>query len=542
MSKKSRRQFLQEMGAFSSGAAFLNSPLGLFLSSIIGSALTRNMALAQGINPRRYVNIQNATAPPRWMFDLMINAYGTANTLALGNGMLGTRYVANGGRYTDVEYRTVLLNGIRVPWIWQYNVPKAGGGTRPMKDLIPNMLVLQGITTGNPGHPGSQSLHFRPAGATRTLGALSADFSNAYIPAINLTAQSFLFVSLKGKSAVPVPSNGNMLQTLLNPFLSQASQSFKDMRNNVNLKAALNDARTAMDSVAQSDHLSANALIESQKSAEQLINGGFGDLATQWSTLLAKYEDIVQRAIKAVIPGINDLPVGDATPATRGKTYDLTDQTVKFADLRELMNSATLGVSRLAQQFAITEYVLKNDLSYSVTMSPGSMIGMKTGAGLNTIANHGVDEHSTGKMPSLLINSLVYMAYAGCMLELIDQLKTKGIWDDTLIDMGGEFNRSARVDGTGSDHGYLGKSVALYSGGFNGPLVVGNIRAQTGSSAWGMGATVTQLGRQLQMNDMAATISYLLRTPSPITSATSLVTVNATTGVITANVEKARRV
>lgn len=540
--KKSRRQFLQEIGALSSGAAFLQSPLGMITQSIIGSALTRSMAQAQSLNPRRYVNIQLPGAPPRWMFDLMLNAYGTTDVLNLNNPMVATKYAASAGRYTGFEYRTVLLHGIRVPWIWQYNVPAAGGGTRPMSDLLANLLVLQGITTSNPGHPGSRRLHFKPSGATQSLGALSADNSTAPIPAVNFNAQQFLFTSLKGKSAVPLASTGNMLQNLLTPFISQASASFKNKKDSVSLKESLREVASALDAMGQSDQLNSLSLIESQKSAEDLMNGSFGDLNLEWNTLLAKYTDLVNRSIKMTITGVNDLPIGSTTPSTRGLEYQIRGQIVQFPDLRDLTSSAGLKIDKVAQQFAVTEYVLKKSLSYSFTMSIDAMSGLKTGAGLNTIATHDHDEHTTGQFPSMLINSLYFTAMSSCMLELISSLQAANLWQETVIDFGGEFNRLPNLDGSGSEHGYLGQSVSLFSGGFNGPLVLGNVKAAQGIDAWGKGAPVTELGRQLQLNDMAATIAYLLRTTNPITSANPLVTINAGTNQIEGAIEKAKRV
>lgn len=540
-SKKSRRKFLQEFGALSSSAAFLSSPLGMLVNSVISSAITRNMAHAAGLDPRRYVNIQFPGAPPRWMFDLLINAYGTTDTLNLGGSMVATNYTASGGRLNGVEYRTVLRNGLRVPWIWQYSVPAPGNTMRPMTDLLPNLLVLQGITTGNPGHTSSQKLHFKPSGATSSLGALSADNSNALIPAINFNAESFVFASLKNKAAVPIGNNGNMLQSLLSPFISQASASFKNKKDSVSLKDALRDVASALNSMKQTDQLNTATLIESQKNAEELLNGSFGDLNTEWTALLNKYQNLIDRSLKLTIPGINDLPVGDNNPTARGLTYQLRrDQVVRFADLRELLNSPNINITGMAGQFAVTEYVLKNNLSYSMTMSFQGLAGYKTATGMNTVPRHEPDEHYTGLFPSLISNAMLSFATASCLLELIASLKTANLWQDTLIDMGGEFNRMAMPDGAGSEHGQYGKSVSLLSGAYNEPLVLGNIVGANNVNGWGRGAPVAGMGRQLQLNDMVSTIAYLLRTPSPLTSANSLVSLNG--NVLVPSIEKARRV
>lgn len=499
------------------------------------------MAQAAGLDPRRYVNIQFPGGPPRWMFDLFINAYGTSDTLDLGGSMVATKYTEAGGRLSGLEYRTVLRNGLRVPWIWQYNVPAPGGSSRPMVDLLPNLLVLQGVTTGNPGHSASQKLHFKPSGAISSLGALGADNSNALIPAINLNAESFVFASLKNKSAVSISNTGNMLQNLLSPFISQASTSFKNKKDSVSLKEALRDVATALNTIKQTDQLNSATLIESQKNAEELLNGSFGDLSGEWTALLAKYQGLIDRSLKLTIPGINDLPVGDNNPSARGLTYQLRqNKIVRFGDLREMFNSPSINIAGMAGQFAVTEYVLKNNLSYSITMSIPGISGYKTDPSLNTVTKHDPDEHYTGQFPSLISNAFVSVATASCLLELITSLKSVNLWQETLIDMGGEFNRMAMSDGAGSEHGHLGKSISLLSGAYNAPLVLGNIVGANNVNGWGKGANVAGMGRQLQLNDMVSTIAYLLRTPSPVTSASSLVSLDGST--LIPAIEKARRV
>lgn len=539
--KKSRRKFLQEFGALSSGAAFLRSPLGMLVNSVISSAINMNMAHAAGVNPRRYVNIQFPGAPPRWMFDLFLNAYGTTDSLNLGGSMIATNYTASGGRYTGFEYKTVLRNGLRVPWIWQYAVPAPGNTTRPMADLLANAFVIQGINTGNPGHSACQRIHFKPLGANSSLGALSADNSDALIPAINFNAESFIFSSLNNKSAVSLSNSGNMLQNLLTPFISQASTAFKNKRDAVSLKEALRDVASALNTIKQSDQLNTGTLIESQKSAEQLINGSFGDLNAEWTALLNKYQSLITRSLKLTVPGINDLPIGDNNPSGRGLTYQIRpNQIVRFDDLRELLNSPSINITGMAGQFAVTEYVLKNNLSYSMTMSFQGLTGYKTATGLNTVVTHGPDEHFTGQFPSLICNAMLSVATASCLLELIASLKAANLWQETLIDMGGEFNRQAMPDGFGSEHGQTGKSVCLLSGAYSEPLVLGNIQAATNSDGWGKGTSVAGLGRQLLVTDMASTIAHILRTPSPVTSASSLVSLS--NNKLNPVIEKAKRV
>jgi uncharacterized protein (DUF1501 family) len=151
------------------------------------------------------------------------------------------------------------------------------------------------------------------------------------------------------------------------------------------------------------------------------------------------------------------------------------------------------------------------------------------------------DEHFTGKMPSLLVNSYLARAHAACLLELIRQLGAKGIFKDTVINCSGEFNRSPRNNGTGSDHGFRGASLAIYSGAINGPIVIGNVAANAPdpnhSGTWGQGAGIAALGGQaLDVGHAGATIAALLRVESPLTSRRSVVD-EKTDNVITPAIE-----
>ena len=513
-----RRGLLRSIGAISLGAA-LPGPTQILFEAILNGIVSK--AHAQSLDPRRYLYIQQAGAPSRWTFDLFLTPYSTD---FMANGMLGTRYTNAGGRYTGVEYSTITRMGLRIPHMWQFEVPKAGGGTRPMTDLLANMIQMRGINTGNAGHPGSQLLHFRPLGATQSTGALSGDASDAPLPGVNISANNYSYLSKAGKSAVNLGSSGNIIQNLLNPFIGRSPASFRANKDKLKdaIKLALND----LDEHAINQHEEAIVIAESRKGAEELLEAGFGNLTTVWNQLLGKYRTLIQRAIdpSQSIPGINDRPIG--ATGVRNGTYNLNtfSNRVTMADLRGLITTNT-QIQFMAEHFAAAEYVLVNDLSSSVTISPRQMFRLGTAG--NAAPSSRFDEHNSGRMTILYLNTMYNRALSSCLLELIDQLKAKGIWNDTVIDVGGEFNRSARTNGTGSDHGFQGASATLYSGAIEEPFVVGNIRRNAGGGVrpgtWGYGSSVKELGQTLNMGHFAASLAFLLRTPPPLTSAQSVI-------------------
>lgn len=518
----SRRELLNNFGFAIGGASFLN-PAGILIESLLNGMV--NSALAAEMPTRRYLYIQQPGAPSRWMWDLFLTPYGSAGYQQ--NPMVATRFAAVDGRYTNLKYETVSRKGIDVPWLWQDVVPAPGGGTRPMDGLLENLLSIRGMHTGNAGHVGSQALHFKPIGAKKSVTALSADDSNDPISAVNVSAVQYDFQSTKNKASVSIAGGGNLLDTLLRPFQSGASASYKDRKGKV--KAAISKAMGSLEAQARQQHPGAAAVIESRKAATQLLESGFGDLDAIWTTLVGKYSNLVSRAIRGTIPGISDLPIGPT--GTRSQAFQLGGGIISNPDLRTMIATGTT-IPMMAEHFAIAEYILLNRLSSSVAISPRPMTGLNSAGGGDTQV---FDEHSTGGAIALFLNSCYYKAMSACLLELVARLKSANQFNETLIDVGGEFNRRARTNASGSDHLFEGASVALYSGIIHGPHVVGNIR--TGPAGGdGYGAPVKDVGL-LAPSHVAATIAAILGVASPVTAVNALVTTQD--GVIKPIVEKA---
>ncbi|MGZ3771093.1 MAG: DUF1501 domain-containing protein [Bdellovibrio sp.] len=529
----SRRDFLSFMG-LSTGIPLLQSPLQILIESIVLGAHQKAVAQSLGVKPRKYVHILQQGAPPRWTFDLFLTPYSSAGFVA--NAGLGTTYVKSGSSM-NLTYTTTVRKNINVPALWQFNVPSAAGGTRPMDPLLDNYLQLRGIEIGNPDHGAAQSLQFVPLGAAQSMTALSGDVSTAPIPGINLSLDQYQFKSKASKSAITVPNGSNMLATLLTPFVRNNSASFESKRSA--LGSALDATIGILNQAAVTSNVGAANLSSSSQAASDLLSKGFGNLNTIWTNLYNKYHDLVKRSLDPTqsLPGINDQII-----APDGTTkFQLNGTIVNGSDIRGMITTSS-NVGRLAEHFAVAEYVLLNNLSDSISIGPGTLQGLSFN---NTSDSLGTDEHLTSGTVSLLTNSFMNLAYASCLLELIDQLKAKNIFNETVIVMGGEFGRCPNVNATGSDHGYMGSSSSIYCGALSGPMILGNINNLKGQAAsdagtWGRGAPVNELGRPLNQSDWASTVAFMLRVPSPTTAANSLLITNAD-GSLAPIIEKARQ-
>ncbi|USN48662.1 MAG: DUF1501 domain-containing protein [Pseudobdellovibrionaceae bacterium] len=533
MSKKqklTRRELLEHSMAL----GLMTSPVAMIFDSIISGMVQKALAESSGVLPRRYVSVQLFGAPPRWMYDLFLNPYGDPATFDPKNANLGTRYTESGGRLTNTVYETAKIKGINAPFLWKYDVAKRGGGTRPMRDLLDNMLALQGINCGNPDHSGAAALHFRPLGASVTQPAMVADRSAALIPAVNVDADMYSFLSLANKSPVQLmakENGGNLVKTLLDPFTVDPEN--KARKQAARVQDLVDGAVSALDAQLAERHPAGKALNVSRKSAGEMFKQVTGDLDAVWAEKKAPYLDLVNRTLhqSEPIPFINDKPIG--VVGERNNHYQLatgggSGEVVAHDDIRDLMRPTT-RILNIVEHFAVAEYILENDLSHSVVISPRNFAGINF-----TRLNPIFDEHSTGKMPSLYLNSMYYRALSACLLGFIDRLKDKGIFNETVVEVFSEFNRNPKNVPGGSDHGWEGKSVVYYSGAIQGPLVVGNLLKDSGDvlhpGAWGKGAsTNTATGKplgQLNLGHQVSTLATLLRVPTPVTAASSLISPN----------------
>ena len=521
----SRRKFLGYAGS-TSILGLSSSPVVALFSVILGGQSQKAWAASLGIKPRNFVQITQGGAPARWMVDPLTPYTSTGLNL---NPMVGTKFKNVGGRYVGVEYETVARKGIQVPTMWTHDLPTASNGYRPMADLLDNYLCIQGVTTRNAGHESSQMWQFLAPGAQKSTSAMSADASNAPFAALNVGASGYTFKSTQNKTALSLSNGGNIVSTLLDPFKPMGGTQFKVNRSTI--QQAYNSLLPSLDELARAGHPGAEALVQNRGAAMDLVQSNFANLDIEWNALLNKYKALVTKAIfdpTKPLPGVNDLPIGEGGTGAMA-LYQIGDTSALnlhlSTDFRSAVGAQT-SVGNLATGFAFTEYVLKNQLSSSIAFGVGSIgpfIRESDNAAMESMGN---DQHQSGVYPSTYFNILTHRAIATCLMELSDRLKAANMWNDTVVGISGEFNRNPKVDLTGSDHGFTGKSLSLYSGAFNGPLVVGNIKNDD-RLGWGAGGTVAQLGRQLNLVDTAVTIAHVIGVPAPFTSTGPVVTLGS---------------
>lgn len=523
-----RRDFLKALTTSVAAQSALVSLVDSILAGVNRKAYGQTLG-------RRYIYIQQFGAPPRQMYDLFLTPYSSTGFTAPPG--LGTVYRKQNGRYIDVSYETVSLKGINVPKLWSAQIPRPGGGTRPMADLLDNLLHIRGIATGNAAHVAASEGHFRPFGAQYSLPGLAGSASNSPLRAVMVRADNYILKSPQPISVTRVGVGSTALSDLLAPFqlnLNGAATNFS--QNLTTVWTPMMAALEALNSESLQRNPSSQAMRLAQQEALDMMSRSFGNLDTQWTQLKAKYEDLITRAIFTNdIVGINDSPVG--TTGARDNSYRLekvnasTSILATIPDLRSMFVNGTTKAKEMAEHFAIAEFIVRNNLSDSIVISPKCMVQMQYETG--AYKTMGFDEHGVGCMYSMILNALYFRALSACTMELIETLKSVNQFNNSVVIVGSEFNRDIYRDT--SEHGFQGASAAIYSGIIQGPKVIGNIK----NSNWGEGTNVAELGMPVDLGHLGATVATLLGVQNPVTARSPLVSV--TGGSVSTLVERAKQ-
>ena len=582
--KIKRRSFLAAGGA----AAF--SPWGFLVESLLGGLFaSKAMGAVSSEGPRNYVLVNMYKAPARWPMDLILKPKDTDPFQP--HPVIVTNFTRMGSKCYDydVEYRMHKVDGINFSYPWSLTVPSAKGGERPMVELTENMLNIRGCNMVLDGHENNNIRLDAPEPGNPSLSGMIADVSTAPIPSVSLAGVELFmntaagaFTSAKGKSAVVIgDAVEDYFQFLADPFLRDGNKLINDKSVDEFVDFSI---RQILDGSYQGTDFSAQ-LKKNRAEAEKLLRFGFEKVAGEYAGLLRKYQDLVDRSLrKTNIPGVTDKPIPGLTLPQRfkkqtkdeGKPWTIIDYLGPYReqdafimnrDVRTLFDTAE--IKELAKQFALTEIILKYNLSNSVIMTTDTLrelncelaateevlelvedgdhviIDKKKDPKATFLKNlkdcfHDADSHETGSLVTLLNCTLMWRAISSCVLELQDQLKKqktpngRNKFDETLIHITTEFEREPDSTDWGTHHGFTGHTSSLISGIIRGPEVIGNIYdvshdpndVTPGCGTWGKGAPVKELGdREIRYGNITSSLAEILRVESPVKNEKSLLKV-----------------
>lgn len=485
----SRRNFIGSAVTLGAGA-FILDPIRALTEGIADGIIQKAYAESTGTTAsRNYINIQMSGAPLRYQFDQWLRTSPTdialANVASTGslNMMTCNAFTWGSGGLVTPVMKTATINGVIVPHLWTQSVYSSDGTKRPLTDLLKNMLVVRGYASGLDGHQFNILAQQAPIGGVSTISGLVAENTKSTFDSVQWPDRggNGAYFSSAGKSQAKV-SGTVPLTTLMEGFGSPTNAAARNLKSTY--KASMELAQARLKTYARSDNTGAKIVSQNMTNATDMMAKGVGSISTYWPAAVARYQKAIEASMREInIAGISEKEiVSDESPRWTMGTGDLTVINKNY-DVRTALASVTL--QNFAQSLALAEYLIKEGLATSVDLRADALQGLSIlQKGFTAVATKtlGLDMHATGANAAILFMNAYYRGITAGILELRDQLGAAH-WENTVVQIQGDFGRTARTAGSGSDHGYNQMVTSAFSGAFtNGPVVVGNIQ-QAGHNA-----------------------------------------------------------
>jgi hypothetical protein len=519
----SRRKFLKQSAIAASTGCVAGQlpPIQTLLKLFLGQTLKQAHANVSQANINYLVFYFNG-APGRWTFDHFLK---TTNQQSISNNAsVATQLTGDGQSYSAAEYATIDYHGMTVPPLWQTAVKTRTGGQRPLVDLLPHLICFRGYGTGIDGHLGNSATQTNPVPSAGSITGHVADHSKTLFRALQAPVlggwSGYQSVRSTGLTLIPGYHKSNYLANLLSPFTPRDDSAFINALTKKS-ESAVAEVYKQFRFIASNKYDGLGPLDLDYRGSYKKLQTGIEDLESSWTNLYSKYETIILNTIKdRTIPGFSDRPI----IAKDDATFDMMviDKTLRptiGTDLRDWLNS--VDCDAMISAFALAEFVVTRGYSNVVELGELFPVNLKgyftSNMELKTFFFQ-FDQHTMGVVPATFLNGMLFRAFGGALLELIDQLKATGKFESTFIHLVQEFGRTARDDGSGSDHGFDAMIGSVFTGAnSSGPIVVGNIaRSSTPglyAGTWGESA-LTRVGADyvsLTPAHVASTLANLMQ-------------------------------
>lgn len=562
MNRLSRRKFLALGGLAGLSQLFWFDPFRQLARTIVRGS-------SQPESIRSYVQFNLYGAPSRWFFDQVLRPRDSdAFIPAVG---MYNRIDSTGGPMATGSYQDVKLRGFNMPHLWGNEVAAAGGGTRPMADLMNHMLIVRGCDIGTNGHPLANFQQVCPSPFGPSLTGLVADASSRSIPAlcVGRAPAADAYRAPRGTSLVSIPhDHPDYISFLLEPF-SQASAGGGEASSRA-AEALAQDLSRANPTLSP--------LYGDRQRAEKMLKESFGKFSQVFGPLVAKYDDLFHRSLHlSPVAGVTDRPIPGARFPFKGPfsgdpqaaiaPYYLDRKILCGGDLREMFLRARCNY--LAKQFAIAEFALTERLSSSILLtSPDpleqanyilteldafdytrldELLEEQNAAAGQSIYRSGPivrqgagykllhDSHETGWLVNTVSCTMFFRGFASCLAELIDRLKAApgqsagSLFEETVLHVASEFDRYPKSEGARFTHSPRAHVTSFFSGLIPEPAILGNIKVGNKSKpegTMGFAAPVKELGSAVSLQNIASTVSEMVGVAKIDPEARSLVSVN----------------
>lgn len=410
----------------------------------------------------KLVSIFMPGAPSRWTFDLFLNPEGK-NINLNKNPCIANRYEQHLGVYQKAYYEIQYAKEIKsyVPNLWHEPLIKQ---QTPAYTLLQNMISIQGVNTGNGAHFAAQRSYF---GFREKRRLLELNTNSNPFSGINLMPEMSGLNSRGSRSFIDLLETSHdetlLPHSLLDPFK--------------NIETIPDLTEPTLTKVNQ---------ILKNKSIDQL-----------WKNKIKKYTTLVRESIQygsQRLKGVTDQKISAQHKNDRRFCFGGANRFSHYDDLRKMIHEDYTVPEKMIEHFAFIEFVFELELTDVINIRPKELIHLRNSKGMTSPHNtHSFDEHAYGVMNSTLLNSVYNFVFVNCLGNLITFLKKNDLYKSTHILVGSEFNRSPRLDMSGSDHGWNAASIMILSGQVtNGPLFIGSTKESTDAQYpgyWGQGTT-----------------------------------------------------
>lgn len=479
----SRRNFLGSALTLGAGTFILN-PVRALSEGIADSLILQAHAEAAGIKiSRNYINIQMGGAPLRYQFDqwLRVNVddpnLSPVTTTGNLNPMTCNSFSIDSQGNVTPTYQTFNYRNVLTPILFSQSVFNSKGEARPLTDLLNHMLVIRGFGSGLDGHQFNMLTQQMPIGGVPTISGLVAENSKSTFDAVQYPNRggNGAFVSNKGKSQNKV-SGAKPLNSLMEGFGKPTNIPVRNLKTH--FKEAMDLAQTRLKDYIRSENSGSKIVAQNLTNASAMMEKGVNNLDSYWNDAVTRYKNAIESSMRQLnLTAISDKALkSDETNRFRMGTGDNFILS-KERDVREAIKEVSL--QNFAEGLALTEYLIKEGMACSIDIRADALLGlniMTTTSAAVQKKNLGLDMHNTGSATAILFMTSYFRGLSAGILELMDQLGPE-IWKNTVVQVQGDFGRSARSNGSGSDHGFRQMATSVFSGAFNnGPIVVGNIK------------------------------------------------------------------
>ncbi len=578
-----RRQLLSRMRDFSI-LKFVSSPMQRMFAAVVADNLYQ-AENKQDVESRNYLQINMYGAPTRFGFDNLLRPYDDCDFVPY-------KFIANKIEGQDLNnladvrfsYSTEKIKGFNMPHQWKQKVPAPNGKTRAMTDLMDNMMMIRGCKLDFSGHPLNAMQQICPIQDGLSLNGVVGDASKTLFASVSV-GNNPVTRAFKSEHCLltEIPyQEKNYVEYLLNPFVIKKTER---LYNNAELEKEF-------DSIVSSYPNKIKDIGSLKKSSIKNLKDNIDLYLAQYSKLVAKYRELIDRSIATAenLPKIatarfpykidSKRTVAEVLgPCVFGRIYCINN------DVSALVQTGKLNY--WAEEFALAEFLLVNNLSKSILISPPSPdigdslenihikefvrmddlevvedkvnktfhidVKKTPGARINFKDKFDpipMDSHVHGVAYEVIATTILFRAMSSCVLELIDVLKktkkgSNNLFDETIIHLATEFDRIPQPDGAGTHHNAYSNPTSILSGCIKGPQLLGNIftgdlkdKPSYYIGTVGNGAPVKELGSAIKISHVSSTLSTLLRVKPIVGRSQSLV--KEVNGQVVSLIEKAR--